>query len=106
MSSISVWYSGVAESTNTISFVRRIGATCIELMTGVLPGSSKARNSAPCSAGVARSVSCAAGLRSAESRSRPSSSCITGLRAKGAGLRGLARGRGLYDRRGAQGRRG
>ena len=82
MSSTRLWYSGVAVSTKTSSCVRRIGATCIEAIAGRLPGSTSARNSAPCSAGVANSVSCAAGLRSAESSSRPSSSCITGLRTK------------------------
>ena len=66
--------------------MRWIGATWAEVTTVGTDGSASARNSAPCIAGVASSVSWAAGLRSAERSSRASSSWSTGLRTKGAGL--------------------
>ena len=85
IASTSAWYSGVAVSTNTSSLVRWMGATWALVTTVGTAGSASARNSAPCIEGVASSVSWAAGLRSAESSRRASSSWSTGLRTKGAG---------------------
>ncbi|HTO48731.1 MAG TPA: hypothetical protein VML91_13920 [Burkholderiales bacterium] len=100
----------MAVSTKTSSFARWAGAAAAEITTDGTPVSVSARNSADRVDGVASSASVASGFKSAESRSRGSSSSSTALRAKldtlariGAGVRatgllaGARRARGRAD---------